>query len=257
MRKFILSGVVGVGALVIVFSVNAGAYTIDDNYFGGYEVPITAPSSAVPGVYSNNIDVLGGNAKFEVHGMNVTIGDRVIVDIYSNYFDNIGELGTELGDLFVSDNGWNPSGSSPYGSDVASNGEIWEHALVLDDYSGQTQSGDLFLYSITGRSDSNIEFSRDATGYNSLQEVQYSGTGATVINNNSWAILGSDGNKFLRFDFYNSIGLTYDNNGFRWTMSCANDMIEGRAPVPEPSTLLLFGVGAIGLAGSALRRKKK
>ncbi|MEW6428967.1 MAG: PEP-CTERM sorting domain-containing protein [Thermodesulfobacteriota bacterium] len=49
--------------------------------------------------------------------------------------------------------------------------------------------------------------------------------------------------------------------GAHWTMSCGNDVIEGSvpvAPVPEPATLLLFGIGLTGIAGfrrTRLRRR--
>ncbi len=43
-----------------------------------------------------------------------------------------------------------------------------------------------------------------------------------------------------------------------WTMGCGNDVLEHTAaPVPEPATMLLFGTGLVGMAGSVLRKRKK
>ena len=39
-----------------------------------------------------------------------------------------------------------------------------------------------------------------------------------------------------------------------WTVTCANDVIYEQVPVPEPSTMLLFGTGFLGLA--MIGRKK-
>lgn len=227
----------------------ATTYTILDKYWGAND--------------NGWGDIIGNAAYYDISKMMVTYetGKLKYVDIYSRYFNNIGQDNTKLGDLFISTNGWNPKGVEPYKDDNFNNpGEKWEYGLVLDNPLS-TLGGNFDVYRIT---DSNVGLSYSNPGwiFRSGQEVEIItnsndkmawGSGTWSLNN----IGGYDTDDFMRFDLsgLTTYGFTGFPGAFHWGPSCANDVIEG--VIPEPSTLLLLGSGMLGFGVFARYRRRR
>lgn len=229
----------------------ANAVTINDD--AANPTYVGAISPALPSPWFQQ-DIIGDAALFSVESTNVeVIGGNLSVTIFSSYFDNIGALGTRLGDLFLSTNGWSPFGAAPHFDDDASNGETWEYALVLDQVDGSTTSGQVDLRAITSAADILLS-TTEATGTVRLnQEVLFNRASQNAsLGTGTWAISGNSLNFTISLGLLAGLG---DSLGFHWTMTCANDVVEGAAPVPEPGTLILLGCGLLGV-GFRNRAKK-
>src|SRR5262245_10624281 len=126
------------GLLAISFSSTAQAVTITDGYYGA------EPTNSFP-----DQDVIGPTDIFDTSELRYTlVGSILNIEIDSKYHANVGNGGTQLGDLFISTDGWHPYGTAPYVDDDMTNGEDWELALVLDDH--LATSGVAALFSISG-----------------------------------------------------------------------------------------------------------
>jgi hypothetical protein len=253
--RSLINSVAAVSAAVLTYSQlsMAAPIVINDDYIGG---------GASDAGYAT-ADVIGDNNLFGVSKMEVDLSaGQLSISVFSSYFNNVGKFGTDLGDLFIATSGWNPVGSSPYLDDKKSTtGTVWNYALVINhDAPGAGQevdmlgtSGTVSLYQIPSQS---LLQTANFPGYiyRGDQITKLDTTNLSPVAFGNWSISDVLGDEFDKLNvniaLSNFPGLS--NFGLRWEMTCANDVIEGAASVPEPMTI---GLLSLGLMGAGFRKR--
>jgi len=256
MFKTVLTSSLGL-TLLLAANLSTQAAVIGDSYIGsddhGYG------------------DIIGDSSLFDVQSIDVSIANTTLmVDIHTRFagradeglFAQYTRSGNGIGysDLFLA-SAWNPFGTAPYLGDDAGTGTQWEYVIALDDRWSAT-GGTSTLYALapgytaggTGTEDVlTSDYHMTGAIFRDNQEVSVNTAGANVnaLVNGTWTV----DNGFLHFemDLFGT-NMLEGKLAMHWGPTCANDVIEGVVPVPEPGSLILMATGLIGLVGSRIRK---
>lgn len=246
----VITGATLLTTSILASGANATPTTITDNYIGGQPYPASWFGR----------DYIGAKDYFDVQKLVVdVVGGNLEVKVYSTFFNNVGIYDIGLGDLFISTNGYVAPADSTLDTFYNSPNNF-NYALTTQHNGvglGSAGTSTLFANSDTT---TGLSYVSEGHPFRQFQGVQYVGEGEG-LGFGGWSIADVAGSEYDVLTYtiaLSSLGLSSNtafNLGFHWTMTCANDVIEGGYqynPIPEPTSMAL-----LGLAGLVAAKRRK
>lgn len=231
-----------IASLAISQAANATTFTFNDS-------TKVWPSPWGSTVYENNTDVIG-TPQITGGSVEVVAGDLINVTIKANGLTSYPQFYS--GDLFIN-------------IVRETNDTSWDYIVKSLEYGVLTSNATVNVFDVR-----NLGITTASAGANASYEISSWPTASNIRDNQPIGINFRSElpvSSTATFSGLTNAGVTYDFSGLdlegagsillAWTVNCGNDVLYETVPVPEPGTMMLLGMGMLGLAIYGKRRMNK